>query len=1110
MDDFKDKLSNAVAFIRHYWQIVLVGFLAAVVGLAYLAGIITQAQASGGAYMLGGEGPTVNKSFFYCLRLGLITGAGLRTLGLLLVLIIVAFVVIVGMRNMEGSGEMDPDRNFDYSKKSTYGTAGWMTKKEMAAALDNKPVEKTYGTILGAIGKNVISIVPTVRKDSVVHFTDADKQKSMRTNKHVCVLGASGSMKSRTYVRNTIFQCARRGESMVITDPKGEMYEDVAEMLRNEGYIVKVFNLKDQIYSDSWDCLGEVTDEVMAQVFCSTIIQNTGGQKGDHFWDNSEMNLLKALVLYVCIEHKEKGLPVTMAEVYRLLTVSKAADLEIMFNRLPQTHSAYVPYSIYAQAGENVRGNIIIGLASRIQVFQSQVTKNITSFPEIDLTLPGKKKCVYFCAISDQDATFTFLSSLFFSFLFIKLVKFADNYGKNPGKLDVPVNFILDEFSNIGLIPDFEKKISTVRSRDINISVIIQNIPQLKSRYPNDVYQEIIGNCDTQLFLGCTDETTAEYISNRSGVATIDIQSEQTVRKTIAVAQFVPEYKKTDSVGKRNVLTPDEVLRLPGKQALVIIRGEKILKVDKYDFTRHPWSKKMVPCRMADRIPRWHRREMEADAAGLELRTEKKGNGNLYYFDPDTGVFYERTTFINAEPGEPIATSVPKGDTIIVPQEKSTGFQIVVQDGVAMVIRTQTGEVTPFYGFDSRGNLLEHEQTDLSETDDMIEVADVEVGEDVVEYDDEDAVAHHDAFENLIDGGHRRRGNAQLEAEFLDADELVAPGSSHAPEVQTFVSSTQGMGSGTAVKEIVFEDVEEDTAPDDGNWIHGEDWSRPDAPAEQAPAQEDDYDEQPAPRQNTTPAKKPAPMKKETAPASKPISPSEDNDTEFPAKKEPQPEQQPKSSNQRQPKQRVTQNADLFSLNSPSSTSKKKKSGNNGSSDGGNKSGNTGNNGSGNKSVGGGAVSVPKTATPPSAKKPAQKPSQKNSQKPDPYGSAQTSLFDLTAGTDEPKVQQAAAKPAAPVQDGKVSEEVAEAVRAQLAAEQEAAQEAAAEIVQASVADVTGDLQMASGSKKGKKKKTPGERDHDEDDRTVDTSRDDMDRGSDWDYAFVDSNDLFD
>lgn len=712
MGSFKEKLENILFFIKKYWIVILIGLIVALLLIAYLSGLITQMNVNGTMDISGGEKQPIDKNIFKNFQISFATPQGQKTFGAFVLLICMAIVVFIVIRKMDNPGSMDPDRNFDYSKKNTYGTSGWMSKKEMNNALDVKRVELTYGTILGAIGNDTVSIVPTVRKDSVVKFTDEQKKKSMKTNKHVCVMGSSGSMKSRAFVRPTIFQCIRRGESMIITDPKGEMYEDMAELLRNEGYHVNIFNLKDQIYSDSWDCLAEVTDEVMAQVFCSVIIQNTGGARGDHFWDNAEMNLLKALVLYVTIEHKKNGLPVTMPEVYRLLTTQTVADLERMFKILPQTHPAFVPYSIYAQAGENVRGNVVIGLSSRIQVFQSQVTKNITSFPEIDLTRPGKEKCAYFCAISDQDATFTFLSSLFFAFLFIKLVKYADMFSKTPGKLDVPVNFILDEFSNIGSIPDFEKKISTVRSRDINISVIIQSIPQLKNRYPNDVWQEIIGNCDTQLFLGCTDEMTAKYISDRSGVATIDIQSEQTVRKTLAVAQVVPEYKKTESVGKRNVLTQDEVMRLPGREALVIIRGEKLLKVDKFDFTRHPMSKSMVPSRINSRIPRWHRREMEAEAAGYELRTEKRGGGNLYYFNPKNGTFYERTAFINADDIDELQSVIPKGDTVKVAIDRNVGYQIIRDEsGEVYVVNSQTGETRQYYGFDERGELRTEPET---------------------------------------------------------------------------------------------------------------------------------------------------------------------------------------------------------------------------------------------------------------------------------------------------------------------------------------------------------------------------------------------------------------
>lgn len=608
--DVKKYFFKLKTFVKAHKKAVAIGCFIYFFAISYLSGMMTQGNAIG---FLSEKKLSYNP--FVAWQYAFFTESG-RNLTLFLILGFIAVFFVLRALNYSKKSKFDPERNFEYSDKDTYGTSGWMTDEERERALDLLPVEKTYGTILGAIGDEVVSVVPTIRKENEDKFTEAQKAKQYRTNKHVCILGASGSMKSRAYVRNAIFQCIRRGESLIITDPKGEMYEDMAELLRDEGYKVQVFNLKDQIYSDSWACLEEVgTDEIMAQVFCSVIIQNTSNGKGDHFWDNAETNLLKALVLYVCIEYRKSGLPVTMAEVYKLLTTKTAEELAIIFNALPKTHPAFVPYSIYAQAGENTRGSVIIGLGSRLQVFQSQVTKEITSYHELDLTEPGKRKCAYFCAMSDQDSTFTFLSSLFFSFLFIKLVKYADNYGKTPGKLDVPVNFILDEFANIGLIPDFEKKISTVRSRDINISVIIQNIPQLKSRYPNDVWQEIIGNCDTQLFLGCTDETTAKYISDRSGVATIDITSQAVQKKTLSPIQIIPEVKETQSVGKRNILTQDEVLRLPGTNALVIIRGEKILKVDKYDYSRHPYKKKMKPCRMSERMPEWRKKMLEEEKA---------------------------------------------------------------------------------------------------------------------------------------------------------------------------------------------------------------------------------------------------------------------------------------------------------------------------------------------------------------------------------------------------------------------------------------------------------------------------------------------------------------
>ena len=498
-----------------------------------------------------------------------------------------AILIFYMMYSGDNDGEvMDQERNLSYSNKGTYGTSGFMTDAEMREVLELCDPKKTDGTILGKLNGKAVCL-----------------PLKSRMNRNIAVFGASGTMKSRAFARNMIFQTVKRGESLVVTDPKSELYEDMAQYLEDNGYLVKVFNLVSPEHSDSWNFLAETEgEEIMAQTLVDVIIKNTGSLKGDPFWDNSEANLLKALVLYVMREYPEENR--NMGEVYKLLTVSSEAGLNKLFSILPIAHPAKAPYNIFKQAAESVRGGIIIGLGSRLQVFQNSLICEMTGSDDIDLELPGHQKCAYFCITSDQDSTFDFLSSLFFSFLFIKLVRYADKHCVG-GKLTVPVTFVCDEFPNIGTIPDFCKKISTVRSRGLNISIIFQNLAQLQNRYPQNQWQEILGNCDTQLFLGCTDELTATFISNRTGDVTIGVSSKAKQLGTWRISDYTPEYRKTTSIGKRKLLTPDEVLRLPLEKALVILRGQKVLKVDKFDYTLHPESKKLTPCKAVDHIPAW-------------------------------------------------------------------------------------------------------------------------------------------------------------------------------------------------------------------------------------------------------------------------------------------------------------------------------------------------------------------------------------------------------------------------------------------------------------------------------------------------------------------------
>lgn len=509
-------------------------------------------------------------------------------IGIALCIGVLGLLIFMVMKMGYGDkGEYDRSRNLIYSTKGTYGTAGFMPKKEMTEVLDLVgDVKKHGGTILGKMDGKAVCV-----------------PRETRLNANMAIYGASGSMKTRAFCVNRILQSAARGESLVITDPKSELYEKTSEYLRSQGYEVKVFNLVTPEASDSWNCLCEIEgEELMAQLFCDVIIKNTGSERGDHFWDSAEMNLLKALVLYV--ERGFKPEEKNIGEVYNLLTLCSENKLNNLFDEIPSTHPAKAPYAIFKQASETVRSGVIIGLGSRLQVFQNQQIRNITAYDEIDLELPGKKPCAYYCITSDQDSTFDFLSSLFLSFVFIKLVRYADKHCPD-GKLSVPVHVLGEELTACGVIPDLSRKISVIRSRNISMSCVFQNLAGLQNRYPYNQWQEILGNSDIQLFLGCVDELTAKYISDRSGEVSINVTSKAKQLGTWRVSDYTPEYRETSGVGKRKLLTMDEVLRLPINKALVIIRGRKVLLVEKFDYTSHPEADKLIPCKASAHIPEW-------------------------------------------------------------------------------------------------------------------------------------------------------------------------------------------------------------------------------------------------------------------------------------------------------------------------------------------------------------------------------------------------------------------------------------------------------------------------------------------------------------------------
>ena len=517
------------------------------------------------------------------------SGVGLRVWIGLGLAVGAVFLLITLHRRMRDR-EKDP-RGFSVSRSGTYGTAAWMSETEMRSVLEVTTPERAQGTILGVYRGNTVCM-----------------PKDTRLNRHIAVFGASGTGKSRSVIRNALFQALRNGESVVVTDPKGELYGDTAALFRENGYEVKVFNLVDPSHSHSWNCMADLNgDTLMAQILTDIIIGNSSSGKGDRFWDNGEGNLLKALVLFIDQDRTRAPSEKHLSAVYQLLTQNSERQLTALFERLPIDHPARAPYNLFAQSSDTVRSGIVLGLGTRLQVLQNRAVQRVTGRSDISLTAPGERKCAYFMILSDQDATMAFLSSLFFSFLFIRLTRFADAC---PGsRCAVPVNLILDEFNNIGKLggasdgSDFARSLSVVRSRDIRVMLAVQSLGQLQNRYPNNLWAEILGNCDIQLMLGCTDDVTAGYFSERSGDLSIRVDSTMTVRRTIALAQLIPQYRLSEGQGKRKLLTPDEVLRLSDRELLCVIRGCNILKLEKFDYTGHPMSRLIRKASVREDLP---------------------------------------------------------------------------------------------------------------------------------------------------------------------------------------------------------------------------------------------------------------------------------------------------------------------------------------------------------------------------------------------------------------------------------------------------------------------------------------------------------------------------
>jgi len=408
-----------------------------------------------------------------------------------------------------------------------------------------------------------------------------------RGNVNVLVVGGSGSGKSASYSIPNAFQMLG---SYIFTDPKGELYDKTAGYLRKNGYEIKVLNLVNPANSDGYNPLMHISSEIDVDVIANTIVKGQTGEggKSDPYWDDMAEMLLKALIYYlIAVRPEEEQNLASCSELVRAANTNGGSNLLTeLINQLPYDHPARMNYKSIEIAPEKTYGSILSSLQSKLGKFDSKDIAEVTSTDTINFEEIGSKKTAVYVISSDTHTAYDFLLTIFFSQMIQQLYDFAD---KNGGRLKVPAFFILDEFANIGQIPDFDKKISTSRSRGISFSVILQNLDQLEAVYEKS-YETIMGNCDTHVFLGSNSYKTVEYFSKALGEKTITRDSLSVNRDK----QFHRQgYNDSDQVMARALMTPDELRRMDNDLCIIYEKGIKPVKARKYYYFETPMVRKL-------------------------------------------------------------------------------------------------------------------------------------------------------------------------------------------------------------------------------------------------------------------------------------------------------------------------------------------------------------------------------------------------------------------------------------------------------------------------------------------------------------------------------------
>lgn len=456
----------------------------------------------------------------------------------------------------------------NYRRREEHGSAKWGEARAVNKKYEQKPMSANkLMTQNVSIGLNA---------------------KKHRRNLNTLVCGGSGAGKTRFYCKPNLMQC---NTSFVILDPKGEILRDTGYLLKNKGYEIRVLDMISMEKSHCYNPFVYLKSDNDVQRLVTNLFKSTtpkGSQSQDPFWDTAASMLLLALIFYLHYEapEEEQNFPMVM-EMLRAGVIEDEEDnrpspLDNLFSELEYEnpeHIAVKYYHNYHSGSAKTLKSIQITLAARLEKFNLESLASLTSTDELDLPSMGEKKVALFALIPDNDSSFNFLVSILYTQLFQQLFYSADHV--HGGCLTVPVHFLMDEFANVSLPDDFDKILSVMRSRGVSVSIILQNLAQLKALFEKQ-WESIVGNCDEFLYLGGNEQSTHKYVSELLGKETIDTN---TFGKSTGRSG---NYSTNYQLSGRELLTPDEVRMLDNRYAILFIRGERPVMDLKYDILKHP------------------------------------------------------------------------------------------------------------------------------------------------------------------------------------------------------------------------------------------------------------------------------------------------------------------------------------------------------------------------------------------------------------------------------------------------------------------------------------------------------------------------------------------